>query len=94
MATKSNCQGCMWWSGKRKVHDDFPLMGDCRISAPVVVQVGDINSGLEYDTAWPRTEARDVCAQWMDAGGEWISIGEAADALAASLKRRMEENQK
>ena len=57
------CRECKWWCGANR-SNDFPSMGDCRVGAPRVVQMGDTSVGLEYDTVWPRTDASDWCAKW------------------------------
>lgn len=59
----SKCKECKWWSGNRKT-DECLTYGDCRLKSPHVVQMGEISTGLEHDTVWPRTDAWDWCGEW------------------------------
>ena len=62
------CKTCRWWSGIRD-GESFFNKGDCRISAPMLVQWGSLSDGIEVNTRWPRTEETDWCGSW-DADAE------------------------
>lgn len=83
------CRECKWWCGSRS-EEGYPHMGDCRLESPRVVQMGDFNGGLEYDTVWPRTNAGDWCSKWTprnpDEGMVHISepVGQVIEKLVES----------
>lgn len=59
----SKCKECKWWGGNPN-NNEAMYRGDCRFDAPRVIQLGDINTGLERVTAWPRTMPSDGCGRW------------------------------
>lgn len=86
MTSKNRCRDCKWWHDTSRV-DDYPEMGDCRINSPQLVQVGDLSRGIEFDTVWPRTDARDWCACWTDKESEWVPIGQPVSVAIERLCR-------
>ncbi len=55
---KATCENCRWWA------KDGDWSGLCRISAPIVMQVGSRDYSYEPATCWPRVKPYDFCGEF------------------------------